>query len=143
MGHIGLTPQSVHAMGGWKVQGRSEPEARQLLADAQAVQQAGAFCIVLEMVPAELATELSQALHIPTIGIGAGAGCDGQVLVCNDLLGLDESFQPRFVKRFAHLEGVVKQAVRAYVEEVRQGTFPAEEHSFHRASPSAKVQRLY
>jgi len=143
VGHVGLTPQSVHAMGGWKVQGRSEPEARQLLADAQAVQQAGAFCIVLEMVPAELATELSQALHIPTIGIGAGAGCDGQVLVCNDLLGLDESFQPRFVKRFAHLEGVVKQAVRAYVEEVRQGTFPAEEHSFHRASPSAKVQRLY
>lgn len=143
VGHIGLTPQSVHQLGGFKVQGRGEAAAEQLVRDAAAVQEAGAFCLVLEMVPAELAAEISAQLDIPTIGIGAGAGCDGQVLVCNDLLGLDARFHPRFVKRFAELQNPVIDAVRHYVDEVRQGAFPAEEHSFHRARGPHRVARLY
>jgi len=143
VGHIGLTPQSVHQLGGFKVQGRGEAAAEQLVRDAAAVQEAGAFCLVLEMVPAELAAEISAQLDIPTIGIGAGAGCDGQVLVCNDLLGLDARFHPRFVKRFAELQNPVIDAVRHYVDEVRQGAFPADEHSFHRARGPHRVARLY
>lgn len=143
VGHIGLTPQSVHQLGGFKVQGRGEAAAEQLVRDAGAVQEAGAFCLVLEMVPAELAAEISAQLDIPTIGIGAGAGCDGQVLVCNDLLGLDARFHPRFVKRFAELQNPVIDAVRHYVDEVRQGAFPADEHSFHRARGPHRVARLY
>jgi len=142
VGHIGLTPQSVHQLGGFKVQGRGEAAAEQLVRDAAAVQEAGAFCLVLEMVPAELAAEISAQLDIPTIGIGAGAGCDGQVLVCNDLLGLDARFHPRFVKRFAELQNPVIDAVRHYVDEVRQGAFPADEHSFHRARGPHRVARL-
>ncbi|MDP2316452.1 MAG: 3-methyl-2-oxobutanoate hydroxymethyltransferase [Pseudomonadota bacterium] len=130
VGHVGLTPQSVHAMGGFKVQGRESDAALRILADALAVQEAGAFCIVLEMVPAELAARITAELSIPTIGIGAGAGCDGQVLVYNDLLGMDTRFKPRFVKRYADLEGVVRDAVQAYVTEVKAGTFPGPEHSF-------------
>lgn len=143
VGHVGLTPQSVNALGGFRVQGRGDEGAAQLLADALAVQDAGAFCVVLEMVPAELAAEVTAALHIPTIGIGAGADCDGQVLVCNDLLGLDTSFRPRFVKRFAELQDPMTEAVAAYVAEVRAGTFPGPEHAFHRKRGPRKVARLY
>lgn len=143
VGHVGLTPQSVHATGGWRVQGRGEAAAVQLRRDALAVQEAGAFCLVLEMVPAELAAELTELLEIPTIGIGAGAGCDGQVLVCNDLLGFDERFKPRFVKRYASLQDTMIGAVSAYVEEVRAGTFPAEEHSFHQQRSPTRLARIY
>ncbi len=145
VGHVGLTPQSVHAMGGFKVQGRGDEGAAQVLADALAVQEAGAFCVVLEMVPAELAAEITEALAVPTIGIGAGASCSGQVLVCNDLLGFDSRFKPRFVRRFAELETPMVDATRAYVEAVRDQSFPAAEHSFRRrgARKSAKITRLY
>ena len=143
VGHVDLTPQSVHALGGFKVQGRGEAAARQLLRDAEAVQEAGAFCIVLEMVPAELAAEITERLYIPTIGIGAGPDCDGQVLVVHDLLGLDSSFKPRFVKRYAELEQPIVEAVRAYVGEVRSGAFPTPAHAFHRRKGAAKVARLY
>jgi len=143
VGHIGLTPQSVNAIGGFRVQGRGDAGAEKLMADALAIQQAGAFCIVLEMVPAELAAEVTAALDIITIGIGAGVHCDGQVLVCNDLLGFDSSFKPRFVKRFAELEQPMVTAVGAYVDEVREGTFPAPENSFHRRKGPARVARIY
>ena len=125
VGHVGLTPQSVHAMGGFKLQGKDEAAAARILEDALAVEEAGAFCIVLEMIPASLAAELSQKLTVPTFGIGAGPDCDGQVLVCNDLLGLDERFKPKFVKRFAELAGVVEGAARDYVAEVKSGAFPS------------------
>lgn len=142
VGHVGLTPQSVHAMGGFKVQGRGDAAAAQLLDDALAVQEAGAFCIVLEMVPSELAAEVTARLDVPTIGIGAGPDCDGQVLVCNDLLGLDLRFAPRFVRRFAELEPEVTGAFERYVAAVRDGSFPTHAHSFHR-SRKAKLARLY
>lgn len=130
MGHLGLTPQSVHRMGGYKVQGRDPQQRAQILQDARGLEQAGAFAIVLEGVPADLATEVTQAVRIPTIGIGAGAGCDGQVLVCYDLLGLFSEFTPKFVKRYAELGKAVTAATAAYVHEVREGTFPDEAHSF-------------
>jgi 3-methyl-2-oxobutanoate hydroxymethyltransferase len=142
VGHIGLTPQSIHQLGGFKVQGRSEEAADLLLADALAIQDAGAFCLVMEMVPAGLAARITAALHIPTIGIGAGPECDGQVLVCNDLLGFDTSFKPRFVKRYAELEGTMVEAMRTYVQEVREGRFPTLEHAFSR-NGKKKVARLY
>ncbi|MBL8618194.1 MAG: 3-methyl-2-oxobutanoate hydroxymethyltransferase [Deltaproteobacteria bacterium] len=141
--HVGLTPQSVHGLGGFRVQGRGKDAADRLIEDALAVQEAGAFCVVLELVPAALATELSARLAIPTIGIGAGVGCDGQVLVCNDLLGLDSRFQPKFVRRFATLEAPIIGAVQAYVEAVRDGSFPAEEHSFHDKRGPAVLARVY
>lgn len=143
VGHIGLTPQSVNAMGGFRVQGRSDEAGQQLLDDAVALQEAGAFCLVLEMVPAELAAEVTAALHIPTIGIGAGPECDGQVLVCNDLLGFDTSFKPRFVQRFAQLEQVMVDAVRDYADHVRDGRFPTADHSFHRRRGPKKVAKIY
>ena len=144
VGHVGLTPQSVNALGGFRVQGRGDEGAEKLIRDAQAVEAAGAFCVVLEMVPAELAAEVTAALSVPTIGIGAGPGCDGQVLVANDLLGLDTRFQPRFVRRFAQLESPILEAVGAYIAAVRDGTFPGPEHSFHRKQRGpAKVARLY
>ncbi len=143
VGHLGLTPQSVHAMGGFKVQGRGEVAAAQLLEDALCLQEAGAFCLVLEMVPAPLAAEISAALDIPTIGIGAGARCDGQVLVCNDLLGLDARFKPRFVKRYAELEDPIVAAIGAYVREVQAGAFPTREHAFGQRRGPQKVTRLY
>lgn len=130
VGHIGLTPQSVHSFGGFKVQGRDDASAARIREDALAVEQAGAFCVVLEMVPAELAAEITAQLTIPTIGIGAGAGCDGQVLVCNDLLGMDSRFKPRFVKRYAELESVIQGAVAEYVHDVKAGTFPGNEHGY-------------
>ncbi len=143
VGHIGLTPQSVNTLGGWRVQGRGDEGAEQLFRDAVAVQDAGAFALVLEMVPAELAAEVSAALRIPTIGIGAGVGCDGQVLVCNDLLGFDMSFSPKFLKRYAELQNPITAAVNQYVSEVRDGSFPTSDHSFHRKNPSKKIARLY
>ncbi len=143
VGHIGLTPQSVNQLGGFKVQGRGAHGADQLMRDALAVQEAGAFSVVLEMVPAELAEEVSDALHIPTIGIGAGVGCDGQVLVCNDLLGFNLGFTPRFLKRYAELEATMVDAVSTFAQEVRAGTFPTAEHSFHRKRGPRKVSKLY
>ena len=129
MGHIGLTPQSVHGIGGYRVQGRGE-QAEELLADAMALQQAGAFAIVLELVPAELAARVSQELLIPTIGIGAGAGCDAQVLVWTDMAGLNAGPGPRFVKRYADLRGTLAAAAGAYADDVREGRYPADEHSY-------------
>jgi 3-methyl-2-oxobutanoate hydroxymethyltransferase len=130
MGHIGLTPQSATMLGGYKAQGRTAATARALLADAQALQDAGCFAVVLEAVPAAVATRISQVLRIPTIGIGAGPGCDGQVLVWHDLLGLTEGRAPRFVKRYAHLADDIRGALGAYAADVRSGAFPAEEHGY-------------
>jgi 3-methyl-2-oxobutanoate hydroxymethyltransferase len=130
MGHLGLTPQSVHALGGYRVQGREEAAAQQLLTDAYALQDAGAFAIVLELVPAPLARHVSSALAIPTIGIGAGAGCDGQVLVLHDMLGLNETFKPKFLKCYGALGEAVRHAIRCYAAEVRDGSYPGPEHSF-------------
>ena len=130
LGHVGLTPQSVHAMGGHRVQGRSESGRDSILADALALESAGAWGIVLEGIPASLAATISSRVSIPTIGIGAGKVCDGQVLVLQDLLGLDPSFQPKFVKHSAQLGQTVKAALETYAAEVREGAFPAETHSF-------------
>jgi 3-methyl-2-oxobutanoate hydroxymethyltransferase len=130
MGHIGLTPQSVHALGGYRVQGRTEEGATRLEADARALQDAGCFSIVLELVPAALAARISRALQVPTIGIGAGPGCDGQVLVLPDLLGLNDRFTPKFLKKYADLAGTVRSAVATYADEVRGGTYPGPDHSF-------------
>ncbi|MFB1044014.1 3-methyl-2-oxobutanoate hydroxymethyltransferase [Streptomyces chrestomyceticus] len=130
MAHVGLTPQSVNAYGGYPVQGRGEEAAQQLLRDAKAVQDAGAFSVVLEAVPAELAAEVTRSLHIPTVGIGAGIGCDAQVLVWTDMAGLTSGHVPRFVKRYANLREVLGGAAKDFAEEVVGGTFPAEQHSF-------------
>ena len=129
MGHVGLTPQSVHRMGGYKVQGRKD-QAEKILEDAQAVQDAGAFAVVLEGIPARLAARITELLDIPTIGIGAGPSCDGQVLVIHDILGLCEKYSPKFVKRYADLAPVITEAARQYVTDVKEGHFPTEEHSF-------------
>ncbi|HAN54873.1 MAG TPA: 3-methyl-2-oxobutanoate hydroxymethyltransferase [Betaproteobacteria bacterium] len=128
--HLGLLPQSVNTLGGYKVQGKSEPAARQLLADALALQQAGAGMVVLEAIPAALAAEVTQALHIPTIGIGAGADCSGQVLVLHDMLGVTAGKPPRFVRNFMMGADSVQTAVSAYVKAVKSGEFPAPEHCF-------------
>lgn len=130
MAHIGLTPQSVNSMG-YRVQGRGEEAAQQLLRDAKAVQDAGAFAVVLELVPAELAAEVTRTLHIPTVGIGAGADTDAQVLVWTDMLGLTGGRVPKFVKQYANLREVMGNAAKAFAEDVTGGTFPAEEHSVH------------
>jgi 3-methyl-2-oxobutanoate hydroxymethyltransferase len=130
MGHIGLTPQSVHSFGGFKVQGKTELAAKQILRDALALERAGAYSIVLEAVPAALAEEITRTVHIPTIGIGAGPSCDGQILVLTDLLGLNPKFKPRFVKHFAPLASLVTEAVGEYAKQVRSGSFPEPEHSF-------------
>ena len=128
--HIGLTPQSVHRMGGYRVQGRDEAQASQLLADARAVAESGACAVVLEGIPAALAAKITTELAIPTIGIGAGADCDGQVLVIHDILGLCEKYSPKFVKRFADVSGTIRQGVDDYIREVKEGSFPGPEHSF-------------
>jgi 3-methyl-2-oxobutanoate hydroxymethyltransferase len=130
MGHLGLTPQSVHVLGGYRVQGREGESAGRLMEDAKALEAAGACAIVLELLPAALAQRISRAITIPTIGIGAGPGCDGQVLVLHDMLGLNQGFNPKFLKRYADLAETVKAAVRAYAGEVRAGTYPGKEHSF-------------
>ncbi len=129
-GHIGLTPQSIHAFGGFKVQGKGEEAAKKLLEEAQAVEEAGAFAVVLECVPEALAELISKKISIPTIGIGAGAGCDGQVLVYQDMLGMYADFAPKFVKVFANVGGEMKKGFAAYKKEVQDGTFPAKEHTF-------------
>jgi 3-methyl-2-oxobutanoate hydroxymethyltransferase len=131
MGHIGLTPQSIHRFGGYKVQGKEKQQGEALVQDALAVEKAGAFSIVLEAIPSALAREITRSLKIPTIGIGAGIHCDGQVLVMHDMLGLFDMYSPKFVKRYADLKGSVTQAVKNYIAEVREGKFPDEEHSFH------------
>ena len=130
MGHLGLTPQSVNAFGGFKVQGKTMAAAQKLLDDARALQDAGAFALVLECVPAPLAERVTQALAIPVIGIGAGAGCDGQVLVWQDMTGMTLSHLPRFVKRFGEVGASLRSAVEAYAREVRAGAFPTEDHGY-------------
>lgn len=130
MGHIGVTPQSVNAQGGYRVRGRSRPEAAQLLKDALALEAAGAYAVVLELTPAPLARLISQRLTIPTIGIGAGVGCDGQVQVLHDLLGLFTDFVPRHAKQYANLAPAIKEAFARYADEVRAGTFPTDRESF-------------
>ncbi len=130
MGHLGLTPQSVHRMGGFVVQGREEEQAKAIYRDAQALERAGCYALVLEGVPLELARDITASLRIPTIGIGAGVHCDGQVLVCYDLFGFNPDFNPKFVKRYADGYGVLRGAAEAFFTEVRSGAFPGDEHSF-------------
>lgn len=130
MGHVGLTPQHVHQFGGFKVQGKTDAARQSILADALAIEEAGAYAVVLEGIPADLARTITQRLRIPTIGIGAGIDCDGQVLVLQDLLGLNVDFKPRFVKHFANLGEAVRGAVGKFAEEVNSGNFPTPEHSF-------------
>jgi len=131
MGHVGLTPQSVHQFGGYRVQGKNYLDARQIKKDALDLQNAGAFAVVLEGIPLELAREITHEMEVPTIGIGAGPHCDGQILVTQDMLGLNLDFTPKFVKPFAQVGDVVKKALGEYVDEVRSGTFPDQEHSYH------------
>ncbi len=128
--HLGLTPQSINAFGGFKVQGKTEAAAKKLISDALAVQEAGAFAVVLECVPAKLAKMVSEKIQIPTIGIGAGAGCDGQVLVYQDMLGMFSDFTPKFVKKFATIGEIMREAFAAFDTEVKAGAFPAEEHQY-------------
>ncbi|MBR1573096.1 MAG: 3-methyl-2-oxobutanoate hydroxymethyltransferase [Lachnospiraceae bacterium] len=139
--HIGLTPQSINAFGGFKVQGRGEKAAQKLLDDARAVERAGAFAVVLECVPAKLAERVSKELSIPTIGIGAGAGCDGQVMVYQDMLGMFTDFKPKFVKHFANVGEEMTAAFKAYDQEVKAGTFPAEEHIYK--IDDSIIEKLY
>ena len=146
MGHIGLTPQSFHQLGGFKVQGREQGGREKLIADALALEEAGVYAIVLEAIPADIAREITEKLTIPTIGIGAGVECDGQVLVSYDMLGMDETFKPRFVRRFANLGATIKDAVSQYVGEVRGGTFPSDAESFaatDKQAPHAQTGPLY
>ena len=141
MAHLGLTPQSIHAFGGFKVQGKTEAAARQLIEDAKKVQEAGAFALVLEAVPSKLAALITEQLDIPTIGIGAGNGCDGQVLVYQDMLGMFSDFTPKFVKRYANVGEVMKEAFRQYIEEVESGAFPAEENEY--TVDDSVIEKLY
>lgn len=131
MGHIGLTPQSIHRFGGYKVQGKDKEQRDALLGDALAVEDAGAFSVVLEGMPVDLAQQITRRLAIPTIGIGAGLHCDGQVLVVHDMLGLFDMYTPKFVKKYADLKGIMSEAVKTFITEVREGKFPGAEHSFH------------
>jgi 3-methyl-2-oxobutanoate hydroxymethyltransferase len=134
MGHVGLTPQSVHAFGGFRVQGKTVPAAEQLLRDARAVEAAGAFSIVLESIPRELAAQITRELRIPTIGIGAGPECDGQILVLHDMIGLSTGHAPKFARRYANVSESISNAVAAYAQDVRNGSFPADEESYHLSS---------
>ncbi|MFQ5459102.1 MAG: 3-methyl-2-oxobutanoate hydroxymethyltransferase [Myxococcota bacterium] len=130
MAHIGLTPQSLNKFGGFKVQGKGQEQAMRLIEDAKILEEAGAYAVLMECVPAPLAAEITQALSVPTIGIGAGAATDGQVLVIYDLLGMDNSFNPKFARRYANLNETIKTAVGAYIDDVRGGAFPGEENSY-------------
>jgi len=143
MAHLGLTPQSVHKMGGYKVQGKGTTAANQLLADAAELEQAGAFSLVLECVPSELAREVSDQLAIPTIGIGAGPHCDGQVLVYHDLLGYEDRLAPKFVRRYAELGNITREALERYAADVRGGDFPSEEESFHDPRRGEGIRKIY
>ncbi len=138
MGHIGLTPQSVHRFGGFKVQGKTAEAAKELLRDARAIEAAGAFSLVLESIPREIAAEITAELRIPTIGIGAGPDCDGQVLVFHDLVGLTVERTPKFARRYADLSSAITQAARAFFDDVRSGGFPSDAESFHLSPESAK-----
>ena len=139
--HIGLTPQSINAFGGFKVQGKSETAAKKLLEDAKAVEEAGAFAVVIEGVPAKIAALITEQLHIPTIGIGAGKDCDGQVLVYQDMLGMFSDFTPKFVKRYANIGEVMKEAFQNYIKEVQDGIFPAEENTYK--VDDSVIEKLY
>ena len=141
MGHLGLTPQSINAFGGFKVQGKTQDQAIKILEDALLLQEAGAFAIVLECVPAKLAKIITDRLSIPTIGIGAGKDCDGQVLVVQDMLGMFKDFVPKFVKQYAQTGDQMKEAVKNYCQEIQDGTFPAEEHTF--AINDEVLEKLY
>ena len=141
VGHLGLTPQSVNMLGGFKVQGRDEEKAKRMIEDALMLQEAGVFCIVLECVPMQLAQLISSRLDIPTIGIGAGAGCDGQVLVTQDMLGMYTDFTPKFVKQYANINEDIIKAVKSYSDEIKSGEFPSEKHSF--TMDEEKLKRLY
>ena len=143
MGHIGLTPQSMHAMGGFKVQGRESQAALQLVADAKALQHAGCFALVIEGVPDEVAAMITDALDIPTVGIGAGSRCDGQVLVMHDLLGIEDRMAPKFVRRYADLKAASVAAIAAYATDVRTGAFPGPAESYHLSSEVAETLGLY
>jgi 3-methyl-2-oxobutanoate hydroxymethyltransferase len=143
MGHIGLTPQSYHQLGGFKVQGREQGGREKLVADALALEAAGVYAIVLEAIPSDIAREITEKLSIPTIGIGAGVACDGQVLVSYDMLGMDETFKPRFVRRFATLGATIKNAVQQYVGEVRGNSFPSDAESFAVNEKQAPQSPLY
>lgn len=139
--HIGLTPQSVNAFGGFKVQGKDLKAAQKLIEDAKAVEAAGACMVVMECVPAKLATKITEELHIPTIGIGAGAGCDGQVLVYQDLLAMYSDMKPKFVKQYAQVGEAMREGVKAYIDETKAGTFPGEEHTFQISDEV--IEKLY
>lgn len=139
--HIGLTPQSVNAFGGFKVQGKSEEAAKRILEEAKAVEEAGAIAVVLECVPAKLAALITKSISIPTIGIGAGPDCDGQVLVYQDMLAVFSDFKPKFVKHFADVGSVMREGFQSYIEEVKAGTFPAQEHTF--AISDEVISKLY
>lgn len=141
MGHIGMTPQSVNAFGGFKVQGKSAEDAKRVIADAKAVEEAGAFAVVLECVPSKLAAYITEMLSIPTIGIGAGNECDGQVLVYQDMLGMYSDFTPKFVKRFGNIGESMKECFEAYCDEVKSGEFPSKEHTFKIDSDVMKAVR--
>jgi 3-methyl-2-oxobutanoate hydroxymethyltransferase len=138
MGHVGLTPQSVHHLGQFKVRGGESTEAKKIIDDAQNVEKAGAFAVILECIPEDLAKDITEKLRVPTIGIGAGPHCDGQILVFHDLVGLSNGYNPKFVKKYADLQTVITQAVKKYSEEVRQGIFPDEMHSYHRKEKARK-----
>src|SRR5512132_2492824 len=142
MGHVGLTPQSFHKLGGFKVQGREPAAARQIREDAKALADAGCFAIVLECVPAPLAAEITRELPVPTIGIGAGASCDGQVLVFHDVMGLTRDLRPRFVRRYADLSPAIEEAAKAFTRDVRDGSFPSAEESFS-SGKATTLRRVY
>ncbi|MHB1138329.1 MAG: 3-methyl-2-oxobutanoate hydroxymethyltransferase [Microthrixaceae bacterium] len=143
MGHLGLTPQSLHAMGGFKVQARRSEAALELVADAKALEHAGCFAIVLEGVPDQVARMVTDAVGVPTIGIGAGVHCDGQVLVFHDVLGIEDRIAPKFVRRYASVKDVAVDAMKTYAADVRSGAFPAEEESYHLAAEQAEALSLY
>ena len=140
MGHVGLTPQSYHSLGGFKVQGKSVSAAERLIADAQALEQAGAYAIVLEAIPPDVAQRVTAAVEVPTIGIGAGVNCDGQVLVCYDMLGMNLGHTPKFAKQYAQLGDAIQDAVGQYVQEVQDGSFPAAEHSYKPSASAAAAK---
>src|ERR1700676_1969437 len=143
MGHIGLPPKSVNALGGYRVQGKTTDAAEQLLRDARAVEAAGAFAVVLEAVPRELAAQITRELHIPTIGIGAGPDCDGQILVVNDLLGLTFGQTPKFARQYANVGETISSAVRDYCADVRSGTFPSDAESYHSGQATKSKKPVY
>lgn len=143
MGHIGLTPQSVHAMGGFRVQGRQAEAAMELIEDAKALQHAGCFAIVLEGIPVKVAEAITEAIDVPTIGIGAGPHCDGQVLVYHDVLGIEDRFIPKFVRRYADMKTATIDALSSYAADVRSGAFPNDDESYHLADDQAEAFGLY